>query len=81
MLKYLQGISYMLQEQPRHTHSMWAPLGPLVAPLGPLWAPMALSGRALVGLPGPFWAGLLWVPLGVVSRALVGLPGPLWAGP
>ena len=34
---------------------------------------------ALVGLPGPFWAGPLWAPWALVARALMGpaLVGPL----
>ena len=38
---------------------------------GHLWA---LMGRALMGPPGPLWAG-------PVGPALVGPPGPLWAWP
>ena len=67
----------------------WGPHGP--GPCGPPWA---FVGQALVGVPGPSWAGRLWArplrdgnlwaPLGpwaLVGQALVSLSGRLWAGP
>ena len=52
------------------------PCEPRLGPCGPgsCEAPWALVGRALVGFPGPLWAGLLWAPWALMGRALVGLP-------
>ena len=52
---------------------LWAPLGPCgpvpCGPSGPLWDGPLWDGPcgppwALVGSPGPLWAGPLWAPLG-----------------
>ena len=43
----------------------------------PSRATWALVGQALVGRPGPFWAGPLLGPLGPCGPGPCGLPGPL----
>ena len=56
----------------------------LRAPLGPYGPPWALVGRALMGPPGPLWAGPLWAPRGPYGPGPYGPgpcgpPGPSWA--
>ena len=42
-------------------------------PHGPPWARM---GQALIGVPGPFWAGPLWASLGPYGPNPHGPPEP-----
>ena len=68
---YICRHIYIYKDQARAPRALWALVGP--------WDVVgrALVGPwALLGSPGPLWAGTLWAPW-----ALVGPPGPLWAGP